>query len=81
MEMKVFDNLNDIVLDDMITTITKESKVSIAAACFSMYAYKELKEQLESIDECRQKKQRNKKGSFIYRGLVEKIAYMVQNLN
>ena len=51
--MKVFDNLNDIVLDDMITTITKESKVSIAAACFSTYAYKELKEQLESIDECR----------------------------
>lgn len=37
----------------METTITKGSKVSIAAACFSMYAYKELKKQLESVDECR----------------------------
>ncbi len=29
----------------------KGSRVSIAAACFSMYAYKELKKQLETIDE------------------------------
>ena len=51
--MKVFDNINDIVRDDMETTITKGSKVSIAAACFSMYAYKELKKQLEEVEEFR----------------------------
>lgn len=51
--MKVFDNINEIVRDDMIATIGKGSKVSIAAACFSMYAYKELKKQLESLDEFR----------------------------
>lgn len=53
MEVKVFDNLGEIVRDDMVSTISKGSKVSIAAACFSMYAYKELKKQLESVDECR----------------------------
>ncbi len=53
MEVRVFDNVTEIVRDDMASTISKGSKVSIAAACFSMYAYKELKKQLESVDECR----------------------------
>lgn len=53
MEVKVFDNVTEIVRDDMASTITKDSKLSVAAACFSMYAYKELKKQLESIEECR----------------------------
>ncbi|EOS62181.1 hypothetical protein C815_00072 [Firmicutes bacterium M10-2] len=53
MEVKVFDNVTEIVRDDMASTLSKGSKVSIAAACFSMYAYKELKKQLESVDECR----------------------------
>ena len=53
MDVKIFDNINDIVRDDMISTINKGSKISIAAACFSIYAYKELKDQLEQIDECR----------------------------
>ena len=53
MDVKIFDNINDIVRDDMVSTINKGSKISIAAACFSIYAYEELKKQLESIDECR----------------------------
>lgn len=53
MEVKVFDNITEIVRDDMKMTINKGSKLSIAASCFSMYAYKELKKQLESVDECR----------------------------
>lgn len=53
MEVKVFDNITEILRDDMASTISKGCKVSIAAACFSMYAYKELKKQLESVDECR----------------------------
>lgn len=53
MEVKVFDNITERVRDDMAITIRKGSKVSIAAACFSMYAYKELKKQLEVVDECR----------------------------
>lgn len=51
--MKIFDNVTDIVRDDLKQTVKRNSKVSIAAACFSMYAYKELKSQLEQIDEFR----------------------------
>ena len=51
--MKIFNNVTDIVRDDMEENIKKGSKVSIAAACFSMYAYKELKKQLEGVDEFR----------------------------
>lgn len=53
MDTKIFDNINEIVRDDLISTITKGCKLSIAASCFSMYAYKELKKQLENIDEFR----------------------------
>ena len=38
--MKIFDNVTDIVRDDLKQTVKRGSKVSIAAACFSMYAYK-----------------------------------------
>ena len=51
--MQVFDNINKTVRDDLSVTIQKGSKLSIAAACFSIYAYQTLKEQLESIDELR----------------------------
>ncbi len=51
--MKIFDNITNIVRDDLKQTIQCGSKVSISAACFSMYAYKELKSQLEQIDEFR----------------------------
>ena len=51
--MKIFNNVTDIVRDDMKTTIKPHSKVSIAAACFSMYAYQELKKQLEQVDDFR----------------------------
>lgn len=51
--MKIYDNIREIVKDDMEATITRGSKVSVAAACFSMYAYKELKKQLNSVDEFR----------------------------
>ena len=53
MGTKVFDNVTELVRDDMVSTIKNGSRVSIAAACFSMYAYKELKEQMETIDELR----------------------------
>ena len=49
--MKILDNITNTVRDDLRVEIKKGSKVSIAAACFSMYAYKELKKQLETVDE------------------------------
>jgi hypothetical protein len=47
--MEIFDNVNKIVRDDLAVNIKKDSKVSIAAACFSIYAFQELKKQLNSI--------------------------------
>ena len=51
--MEILDNINKTVKEDLQTIIKKNSKLSIAAACFSIYAYQELKKQLESIDELR----------------------------
>lgn len=51
--MQILDNINQTVRSDLQASIKKGSKVSIAAACFSIYAYQELKKQLDSIDELR----------------------------
>lgn len=51
--MKILDNVNQTVRDDLVQSIQKDSKLSIAAACFSIYAYQELKKQLDSVDEIR----------------------------
>ena len=51
--MKVFNNVSELVRDDLKIEITPGSKISIAAACFSIYAYQELKEQLKDISELR----------------------------
>ena len=51
--MLFLDNLTNTVRDDLRKTIRKDSRVSIAAACFSVYAYQELKEQLEGVEELR----------------------------
>ena len=51
--MKLIDNLSEKLVDDLRVTMQRDSRVSIAAACFSVYAYEELKAQLENIDELR----------------------------
>ena len=51
--MKLINNLSNKLVDDLRVTMQRDSRVSIAAACFSVYAYEELKSQLENIDELR----------------------------
>lgn len=51
--MKLLDNVNSKLKDDLTVELKKGSKVSIAAAYFSIYAYQELKKQLETIEELR----------------------------
>ncbi|MBQ7208198.1 MAG: DEAD/DEAH box helicase family protein [Lentisphaeria bacterium] len=51
--MRMFDNIKEFVKDDLKQEIRPGSKISIAAACFSIYAYQELKEQLSQIAELR----------------------------
>lgn len=51
--MEIFNNTTKVVKDDLKNKIQSGSRISIAAACFSIYAYQELKAQLESCDELR----------------------------
>lgn len=51
--MELIDNRNKILKDDLTTEIHKGSRLSIAAACFSIYAFQELKKELSGIDELR----------------------------
>ena len=49
--MKIIDNVRDLLKDDLAVAMQKNSKVAIAASYFSIYAYQELKSQLENIEE------------------------------
>ena len=51
--MEIFNNTTKVVKDDLVKTIKRGDRISIAAACFSIYAYQELKKQLESCEELR----------------------------
>ena len=51
--MKLIDNIQSTLKDDLLVELKKGSKVSIAASCFSIYAFEELKAQLKDIDELR----------------------------
>lgn len=51
--MKLINNVTETLKDDLSVEIHEGSKLSIAAACFSIYAFQELKKQLTSIDELR----------------------------
>ena len=45
------DNRTKLLGEDLKVELKKGSKVRIASSCFSMYAFKELKEELQQIDE------------------------------
>ena len=51
--MEIFNNTTKVVKDDLEKTIQHGSRISIAAACFSIYAYQELRQQLETCNELR----------------------------
>lgn len=51
--MELFDNVTHLVKDDLQKTIGKGSRLSMAAACFSIYAFDALKKELSKIDSLR----------------------------
>lgn len=51
--MELIDNINKTLKGDFVTELRSGSKVAIAASCFSIYAFEELKAQLKDIDELR----------------------------
>ncbi len=48
--MKVIDNINSLLGDDLKTSLKHSSKLKIAASCFSIYAFETLKSELKKID-------------------------------
>ena len=50
---KLINNINERVIDDLRLRLSAKSKVSIAAASFSIYAFEALKEELENVEELR----------------------------
>lgn len=51
--MDLIDNGSKKLKDDLASELKTGSKMSIAAACFSIYAFQELKKELKNIDELR----------------------------
>lgn len=51
--MELINNTSKTLRDDLSVEIKEGSRLSIAAACFSIYAFQELKKELQSIDELR----------------------------
>lgn len=51
--MKLIDNVNNRLGDDLKVTLRKGSKLSIAASSFSIYAFEALRKELDKIDELR----------------------------
>ncbi len=50
---KIINNIDERVVDDLKTRLSSRSRVSIAAASFSIYAFEALKKELEDVDELR----------------------------
>lgn len=50
---KLINNINERVVDDLKNRLSSKSKVSVAAASFSIYAFEALKEELGNIEELR----------------------------
>ena len=53
MNLKSFDNQNELLKDGLIEAINNGDRISVAAALFSIYGYGELKKQLEACDSFR----------------------------
>ena len=51
--MQIIDNVSKTLRDDLKVELKEGCKLSIAAACFSIYAFQELKDELKDIDELR----------------------------
>lgn len=51
--MELINNKTKILRDDLSEELKKGSKISIAASCFSIYAFEALKKELKHIEELR----------------------------
>ena len=73
--MELINNTTKTLRDDLAVEIKEGSRLSVAAACFSIYAFQELKKELQGIEELRfiftsptftTEKRKRKNESFIF---------------
>tara|TARA_B100000767_G_C19648267_1_gene485563 strand:- start:299 stop:565 length:267 start_codon:yes stop_codon:yes gene_type:complete len=88
--MKLIDNVNNRLDDDLKQELKKGTKLSIAAASFSIYAFEELKKELKNIDELKfiftsptflEEKLKKNQGNFTFHIFTGKRIYVEENLN
>ena len=48
--MQIIDNINNLLGDDIRSVLNRDSKLKIAASCFSIYAFEALRKELEKVD-------------------------------
>ena len=48
--MKLIDNINDLLGDDLKASVQPGTRLKIAASCFSIYAFEALRRELESVE-------------------------------
>lgn len=86
MTPEFIDNVNKTLKSSLKEEIKPGSKISIAAACFSIYAYQELQNELKNIEELRfiftspafiTEKLKKKKEDFIFLDLMELVEILL----
>ncbi len=86
MTPEFIDNGNKTLKSSLKEEIKSGSKISIAAACFSIYAYQELQNELNNIEELRfiftspafiTEKLKKKKENFIFLDLMELVEILL----
>ncbi len=87
--MKIINNITEKLVDDLRCHIRPNSKIAIAAACFSAYAYEGLKKELAQVEGFRflfssptflQSKTENRSKNFTFHGSVGKRPFTEANL-
>lgn len=86
MTPEFIDNVNKTLKSSLKEEIKAGSKISKAAACFSIYAYQELQNELKNIEELRfiftspafiTEKLKKKKENFIFLDLMELVEILL----
>ena len=75
--MELIDNRNKKLKDDLASELKSGSKMSVAAACFSIYAFQELKKELKDIKK-NYATDRKTKINEVVKEIIEAVKYLTK---
>lgn len=84
---KLINNINERVADDLKERLSSHSRISIAAASFSIYAFEALKKELEQVEALQKKVRAEKRFAMQMelnteaRALKQEVARLTEQLN